>query len=216
MGHVPHCFVPGPWDGERLTPAEAAARHLERVLRLAPGSDLTYTDGAGTVGAGKWRPPHIDRGVEQRLPDEPRVTIAVAPPKSTERQRFLVEKLAELGVARLVWLAARYGDGRPPRPEKARAWAVGALEQSRGAWLLDIGGPVDVADLPVGAVLADRDGPSVGAGAVPDTIAIGPAGGWHPDELAIASRTISLGERILRTETAAIAAAVHALAARGA
>ncbi|MEN8114383.1 MAG: RsmE family RNA methyltransferase [Actinomycetota bacterium] len=211
MRHVPHCFVPAPWTDDRLALGEATVRHLERVLRLAPGDPVSYTDGSGTIGSGPWAAPFIERGAEDSTPrGSHEVTIAVAPPKGSDRQRFVVEKLAELGVARLIWISTRYGDAKSPKPAKAATWAIGALEQSRGAWLLDIGGPMGLADVPGDMAIADPAGERIGSGPSVDTIAIGPAGGWHPDELAEASMTVTLGDRILRTETAAIVAATLA------
>jgi 16S rRNA (uracil1498-N3)-methyltransferase len=43
------------------------------------------------------------------------------------------------------------------------------------------------------------------------TIAVGPEGGWAPAEVAIAAGTVSLGERVLRVETAALVAAARAI-----
>ena len=193
-----------------LTPPAATARHLVGVLRLDPGRPVTYTDGAGTTGDGVWTGTEIRRGDESGVQPSGDVIIAVAPPKGSDRQRFVVEKLAELGVGRLIWLSTRYGDARPPKAAKADAWAIGALEQSRGAWKMCIEGPIRLEGLPPGFLLAHQDGESLRARGGPVTIAIGPAGGWHPDEIAVEARTVSLGTSVLRTETAAIAAAVLA------
>ncbi|MEN8234340.1 MAG: RsmE family RNA methyltransferase [Actinomycetota bacterium] len=210
--HVPHCYLPAPWVGDQLVPDDVAVRHLERVLRLVPGNAVSYTDGTGRVGIGTWAPPFIERGDEELTAHgPPMVAIAVAPPKGAERQRFVVEKLAELGVRRLTWLDARYSDAKPPKPDKAAAWAIGALEQSRGAWLLDVDGPLSLAELSGAVALAHPDGEPLGSGSQIDTIAIGPAGGWHPDEVAGVGKAVTLGERILRTETAAIVAATLAI-----
>jgi len=202
--------VPRPWSDEVLTPPSAAVRHLTGVLRLTPGRPVRYTDGAGTTGDGVWTGADIRRGAETVAGRPGDVAIAVAPPKGSDRQRFVVEKLAELGVARLIWLSTRYGDARPPKGEKADAWAIGALEQSRGAWKMRIDGPVRLEDLPPDFLLADADGAPLRRDAGPVTIAIGPAGGWHPDELVSPERTVSLGTSVLRTETAAVTAAVLA------
>ncbi len=66
------------------------------------------------------------------------VTLAVAPPHDKDRLRFMVEKLAELEVRRLAFLQARFGAGRLPDQSKATSWAIGALEQSQGGWLMEI------------------------------------------------------------------------------
>jgi 16S rRNA (uracil1498-N3)-methyltransferase len=210
--HVPHCFTPSPWTGDVLRLSAETSRHLELVLRLHPGDVVTYTDGAGTLGEGTWDGAALRRGEELEVPiPEREVTIAVAPPKGIDRQRFVVEKLAELGVGRLVWLHARYGDANAPKRMKSLAWAVGALEQSRGARMLDVSGPLALGQLHGRVVLAHPGGAQLGDIDGSLTIAIGPAGGWHPGEIAAAGGTVSLGDRVLRTETAAIVAATIAM-----
>ena len=211
MRHVPHCFLRPPWNGDRLDPPAETTRHLNRVLRLTPGDAVTYTDGEGVLGEGVWDGSAVQRGDEVETPAPVReITIAVAPPKGTDRQRFVVEKLGEIGVTRLVWLETRFGDALPPRPAKADAWAIGALEQSRGSRLLRVDGPVSPGDLSGHVVVAHPGGKSLSRIGRPSTIAIGPAGGWHPAELDARFERVSLGNRILRTETAAIVAATIA------
>jgi RsmE family RNA methyltransferase len=211
MRHVPHVLVPAPWEGDECPVPAATRRHLETVLRLASGADVTYTDGRGTVGEGVWHGSAIARGNERTVaPVVPVVTMAVAPPRSRDRQRFVVEKLQELAIQRLVWLSTGHGQVRPPGADKSTAWARAALEQSRGAHLMQI----DVASLESldadGVVWADITGDpvrSVAGGEGPFTVAIGPEGGWSGDERARFVRRVALASTILRTETAAVVAA---------
>ncbi len=178
---------------------------------------VDYTDGAGTVGSGSYRDGIVMRGPEEhRAAPRPGVVVAVAAPQSTDRQRFVVEKLAELGVDELVWLRTAHGGHRTPPPGKARSWAVGALEQSRGAHLMAVGGPVDLGGLAERGVvrLADPGGGPLEPGPDPLVLAIGPEGGFAAAELDGVTR-FGLGARILRVETAAVTAAVVALHATG-
>lgn len=182
-------------------------------MRRVETSAVSYTDGLGVVGSGKFAEGGIVRGEERQVARPPAPSIAVAPTQSTERNRFIVEKCAELGVVRLDWLASRHGQGRPPRGEKSKAWAVSALQQSRGAHLMDIGesecglggldGVVVVAD-PAGIDSLELDP------AWPVTIVIGPEGGFAPDELPSHLPKWKLNERVLRTETATVVAAALA------
>jgi 16S rRNA (uracil1498-N3)-methyltransferase len=140
--------------------------------------------------------------------------MAVAPPRAAERQRFLVEKLAELGVAELRWLATIHVSGRVPRRERAQAWAVAALEQSRGVYLMEINAEdVPPADLMPPLLVADPGGRPLSrafsprSGTVTVTVAVGPEGGFSADELPGHAEPLSLGPRILRVETAAVVAA---------
>jgi 16S rRNA (uracil1498-N3)-methyltransferase len=134
------------------------------------------------------------------------VTIAVAPPKARERQRFLVEKLQELGTHSLMWLRTERTEGRPPAAGKAKAWSIAALEQSRGAFLMQIsnGGMEECA----GALLADAEGRPLRELAPFDTeitVVIGPEGGLSESERSAHALRVCVGRTTLRTETAAVA-----------
>ncbi len=216
MPHVPHLYLQGPWEGPELELTGPATHHLQRVLRRADGAAVTYTDGAGAVGEGTLHGASVRRGDERVEPaPTPAVTLAVAALRSADRARFLVEKLAELGVDRLVWVTAEHGQGRPPRAEKAHAWAVAALEQSRGAHLLAVGGPLAPAGIAGPLWVADPAGgpPPSEPGGV--TVLVGPEGGLVAGEAPAHARPVGLGPRVLRTETAAVAAALLALQAVG-
>jgi 16S rRNA (uracil1498-N3)-methyltransferase len=210
MRHIPHLYLPDPWEEGEIPLADQQRDHLQKVLRLNDGAAVSYTDGAGTIGVGIVRVGSVVRGSESRVArPEPGVAVAVAPPRTAGRLRFLVEKLAELGIDRIYWLSTRYGEGRPPRVEKAAAWAESALEQSRGAWLLDFDGPTAVADLPESSTLwvAERETyppPSVVSGGI---LVIGPEAGFAEGEVPAAANRIALGTRVLRVETAAVVGA---------
>lgn len=215
MGHIPHLFLSDPWHGDTITPPADTVAHLERVLRTGDGEPVSYTDGRGTIGTGVWRASEVERGSERRV-DPPSIdlTLAVAAPKSVGRLRFIVEKLGELGVRRLCWLDTRFGSARPRNPGKARSWAIAALEQSRGAHLLELGGSLGLEQLdrplfvtrPGATPLAETELPRS------PTVAVGPEGGFAPDELPEDATPLGLGPRVLRTETAAIAVASIVLA----
>jgi 16S rRNA (uracil1498-N3)-methyltransferase len=216
MRHQPHLFIPRPWSAEVLQAGSDHQRHLDRVLRYPEGGAISYTDGAGTFGIGVWNGATVERGDESEV-DRIAVdlTMAVAPPRSKERQRFVVEKLQELGVSRLVWIITERGQARAPRSDRSTAWAISALEQSRGAWLMDVTdsrfsdlpNPVvaDMAGAPISSTWSELDGA---------TIAVGPEGGFSDSEVTMFSRTVGLGSGVLRTETAAVAAAAAVLLGR--
>jgi 16S rRNA (uracil1498-N3)-methyltransferase len=188
--------------------------HLRRVLRLAPGSDVTAGDGAG-----RWRPCRLGDGpvlemagepVAERRP-EPPVTVAFALVKG-ERPELVVQKLTELGVDRILPFVAgrsvvRWDSDRADRHiERWRTIARQAAMQCRRTTLPEVA-PVatfeSVAALP-GAALADAFGtpPSLD---LPVAL-IGPEGGWTPAEKAVGLPIVRLGAHVLRAETAAITA----------
>jgi 16S rRNA (uracil1498-N3)-methyltransferase len=208
--HVPRLFLPRPWDSSFLALSEPQIRHLGRSLRLSSGSVVTYTDGGGVVGEGQLVDDRIERGSEQSPKARSTIRLAVAPPKSADRVRFIVEKLQEMGVGKLTWLTTTYAQGRPPRSDKSRAWAVSALEQSRGIWLMEIEGPISLRDIDR-PLVADADG---SAQIDPTcTVCIGPEGRWAEEEILDSMPVASLGSTVLWTETAALVAATHAIIA---
>lgn len=207
MSRVPHVFVAGPWNTPQLELTAEKQRHLERVLRLSTGAELTYTDGAGHSGKGVLDGGRLIRGQETSRRRTSNLTLAVAPPRSTDRTRFVVEKLSELGIAKLLWIETERSTGSPPRSEKAHSWSIAALEQSLGVWLPEIG--VARLDELEGAWLADEGGDPWPRGGFDsqDVVAIGPEGGWTDREKA-SHDLVSLGEPVFRIETAAVVAAV--------
>ena len=211
MGHIPHLFLQQPWAPTAVPIPASAAHHLARVLRLDAGANVTYTDGAGLRGHGRLLDGTVIRGEEQSVSPPPvAITVAVAPPHDKDRLRFMIEKLAELEVRRVVFLKTRFGAGRLPDLFKSTAWVVGALEQSRGSWLMEVApGWTEVEDLDAPFLLfADQDGPGF-HGQTPNavTVAIGPEGGWGPGEVPAGAARWGLGRTVLRVETAAIVAA---------
>ena len=222
VGRRPHVFLPSPWSGDYLRVDQSVRHHLERVLRLQAGDPVTYTDGAGLTGSGFFEGDGVTRGPEERHPEQCReIVVAVAPPRSPRRARMIVEKLAELGVDRLVWLDAIRGSASPPRPERVRSWSIAALEQSRGIRLLDVQGPLPVRTEWPGHVVfvADRDGSSpqqaLEAWRGAAVILVGPEGGFEEGEIDPTAIPVSFGPGVLRVETAVLAAGVLFAAARG-
>jgi 16S rRNA (uracil1498-N3)-methyltransferase len=210
MRHVPHLYLPPAWVGDEIPLSDEQTHHLHRVLRLGGGATISYTDGVGTKGEGMLHKGSVVRGTESHVARPgPEVSVAVAAPHQPQRVRFLVEKLAELGIDRLIWLNTRLREGRPPRIEKATAWARAALEQSRGVWLLEFGGPMVLDELPDSPTLwvAERERfppPTVVDGGI---LVIGPEAGFAEGEVPASANRIGLGKRVLRVETAAVVGA---------
>ncbi len=205
-----HVFVDDV-DSPELAPDDR--HHLERVLRLRVGEDVTVSDGAGrwrTCTFGAVLEPLGDVRAEAR--PQPPVTIALA---FTKGQRFdwAVQKLTELGVDTIVPLAAARSVVRWEKDRaghhvgRVRRIARQAAMQSRRVWLPAITDPRTVADVAAtpGAAMAVPGGgpPSLGN----PVVLVGPEGGWAEDEEALALPTVGLGATVLRSETAAVAAA---------
>lgn len=219
MAHVPHVFCPRPWPDGEIPLGDLQRHHLVRVLRLSSDTPVEYTDGVGTRGSGVFDGSAIVRGSETLEPaPAPRVLVAVAPPNNVDRCRFIVEKLAELGVDELQWITTEFSQGRAPRTDKAEAWAQAALQQSRRTRLMEVREPIPISSLDpsVRWYAADRDGGRIEVDrTAPIGLVVGPEGGLSADELAVFDRKLRLGPGVLRTETAAIVGAVHCLQLAG-
>lgn len=212
MKHVPHVVVAAPWEEGELGLSIVQWRHLTKVLRMGSGDRVSYTDGLGRVGRGVLASRAVVRGDETEVPRPSELTVAAAPPANKDRQRFLVEKLAELGVARLQWLATRHGKERTASASKVFSWALAATEQSRGAWLMETPQEVvELDELEAPILVCHPGGASDPAPA--HTVVIGPEGGLSEDELPEGASLWDLGPTILRVETAAVVAASRLLSA---
>jgi len=188
-----------------------AAHHVFRVLRVRPGDSVTVTDGVG-----QWRACRAGEGGLEpvgeivEVPRRPSLlTVACTIPKQ-DRPEWIVQKLTELGVDRVVFLHAersvvRWSDERAARHlVKLRRVAAEALQQSRRVWLPEVTGPTPSTELLPAAAAAEPGAPPIGP--ADTTVAIGPEGGWSPAELDVAASSVSVGDGVLRVETAAIVA----------
>lgn len=205
------------------------ARHLARVLRLLPGDRARLLDGHG--GVGLYAVARIEKKAvflqqleffEQPRPRS-RAIMALALSRAVRRSFFL-EKSVELG-AEAVWIwQARRSQGRLDRsaqPAWERQLRAGA-KQCVNPWLPEIrvfpGGAEEVA---AAAAIADwrllpfeqlENVPMLQPGQAGregcTVYAIGPEGGFAPEELACFEQAgfdrVSLGGRVLRCETAAV------------
>ena len=221
-------------DGATLILDGAPANYLGAVLRLTPGAQVKLFDDrtgewlAQIAEAGKKR---VTLAITAHLrPREPvpDLWLLFAPIKRG-RIDWVVEKATELGVARIVPVLTQRTIVDRVNLERLRAHAVEAAEQCERTALPDLGEPQKLDALlrawPEERPLyfADEMGgePLVGmATPGPGAILIGPEGGFTPGEAAAVrslpqARAVSLGPRILRAETAALAAVSLWMAAAG-
>ncbi|WP_427895553.1 16S rRNA (uracil(1498)-N(3))-methyltransferase [Kribbella sp. GL6] len=221
--------------GEELVLDGAEGRHAAVVRRIGAGERVRLTDGRGgwaegaVVAAAKTG---VTVAVDARGTTpayDPRVVVVQAVPKG-ERAELAVEMLTEVGVDVIVpWNAERSQfRANPERVEKMlakwQAWAFEASKQSRRTWFAEVAPLATTADvaqrlaaaaLPVvlheeaTTPLASLETPPAGD----IVLVIGPEGGIAPAELAaFAATPIRLGDTVLRTSTAGVAAAAALLA----
>ena len=231
-------FVDAPLTmGARIPLSREQANYLLNVLRLGAGDGVIVFNGVD----GEWRAELADTGrkaasldITQALrPQEagPDLDYLFAPLKHA-RLDYMVQKALEMGAARLRPVLTRRTQAHRVNLERMRANVIEAAEQCGVLALAQIEEP-----LPLEKVLAqwpqdrllvfcDEDAPMADAVAAlreratpgsPIAVLIGPEGGFDPSERAILmgmqqTLAISLGPRILRADTAAVAAlaVVHA------
>lgn len=226
-------FVSSPICGDRALLSGGEAHHLIHVMRAKPGDEVILFDGTGgefpaaitvlgraNVELVVGRRRDIDREAQRK------VTLGVALPKG-DRQRWLVEKSVELGIARLVPLKSERSAICPSASAATRLQraVIEASKQCRRNRLLEIAPAMDWPEFIQNASTAARrlvahpnkeltcQPPLARTDHLEIVLAIGPEGGWTDVELAqaVASgwETVDLGPRILRTETAALALAAY-------
>jgi 16S rRNA (uracil1498-N3)-methyltransferase len=227
-----------PIAGDRATLAGPEAHHLLHVMRGSVGDRVTLFDGSGAEFAAeitKCARAEVElrildrREVNRELPFD--LIVGVSLPKG-DRQKWLVEKLTELGVTQLVPLVTERGVAQPTAGalDRLRRSVIEAAKQCGRNRLMTIAEPQDWtaflahgSDSPSQRLVAHFGGTpladSITSTAIRTQLAIGPEGGRTDEEAAAAVaagwRIVDLGPRILRVETAAVAlAAVVAASAR--
>jgi 16S rRNA (uracil1498-N3)-methyltransferase len=223
---LPRLFVSVPLgEGTRVDLDAGQANYLGNVLRMKEGGELLLFDGA----SGEWLARIAEAGkkrmalaVDRRTREAetiPDVWLAFAPVKRA-RIDWLVEKATELGAARLAPVTTQRTIVERLNLERLRAHIVEAAEQCGRTVLPELAEPAPLARFLAGRdpgrslYFADEGGGEPAAIAFkPGAAAIltGPEGGFTDDERAAIraapnAHPISLGPRILRAETAALAA----------
>jgi len=221
-------------DGAMVELDAGQANYLGNVMRLGVGSELLVFDGA----SGEWLARIAEAGrkrmtltVERRTREPetiPDVWLAFAPVKRAQTD-WLVEKATELGAARLLPVMTRRTIAERVKLERLEAIAIEAAEQCGRTLLPEIAAPVDLKRLldsrdPTRKLyFADEGGGERASTAFvpgPALILTGPEGGFTDDERSAIRAApnlipISLGPRILRAETAALAALTTLMATAG-
>jgi len=216
--------------GDRAALVGEHADHLARVLRGRIGQDFDIATGNAVrrgritfVGDARVEF-ELGEEVSARTPGEITLVLAIF---KFDRMEWAIEKCTELGVSRIVPAIARRTDSRlaAASVKRVQRWqriARQASEQSRRAAAPEIAEPIKVSEAvtlqaALRIVLAESEDqrllrdvlkPQTADGGI--VLAIGPEGGWTEDELEsfrqAAWISASLGNTILRAETAAMAA----------
>ena len=209
---------------------ESDSQHCCRVLRMVEGDNLEVVDGRGTLYRCRIVTAHSKRTeveVFERVA-HPKVwtgsiTVAVAPTKHLDRMEWLVEKLTEIGVNRIIPLHCARSERKEIKTERLLKIAVSAMKQSLKAILPDIHPTTPYMDF-VNTCPSDSRFIAYCDASIPrrlysrelrpgtdTTVLIGPEGDFSPKEITAAIDAgfvpVTLGDNRLRTETAALVAA---------
>lgn len=215
---------------------ESESQHCVRVLRMRDGDELVAVDGKGHRYRCRIAEAHQKHTMVEILhveevaaPWTNRITIAVAPTKNMDRMEWLVEKLTEVGVDRVIPVLCQRSERRELKLDRLQKIAVSAMKQSLKATLPEI---LPLTPLPVALELMcepqrlmaycdptipRRELAGVYAPGSDVAVLIGPEGDFSPEEirmtLARGWMPVTLGDVRLRTETAALTAdiAIHTL-----
>jgi 16S rRNA (uracil1498-N3)-methyltransferase len=229
LRHTPRLFVDtGLGGGRTVEPGADQAHYLRHVLRLKIGDTLRLFNGRD----GEWKASvaalakrsltlalHEQTRAQQAEPD---LWLCCAPIKKAHFD-YMIEKATELGVAAIQPILTARAQIREVNAERCRAIAIEAAEQSERLTIPEIRKPVTLADLAASWPPARRlivcaewgeaapVGKALPAAASSAAILTGPEGGLAAEELerlrALPQAVfIRLGPRVLRADTAAIAA----------
>lgn len=209
---------------------EDDAKHCLRVLRKTIGDIVEVVDGKGSrykcrLMSDNPRKAAVEIVESVVVPPtwDTDITIAVAPTKNMDRMEWLVEKLTEIGVNRIVPLLCRHSERKEIKVDRLQRIAISAMKQSLKATLPDIypmtpikkafaelkadAGFIAYCDPSIPRILLARAYKAQMRSCV---ILIGPEGDFDTDEIRLALDNgyspISLGDSRLRTETAALCA----------
>jgi 16S rRNA (uracil1498-N3)-methyltransferase len=222
-------FSVSPITTDHATLDGPEAHHLLHVMRAAVGTQITLFDNSGAeftavvekLGRSNLELRIFERQIIDRELPFPLI-VGVALPKG-DRQKWLVEKLTELGVTRLVPLITERGVAQPRESavERLQRTVIEACKQCGRNRLMEISEPIvwtewgaaevdarscrrliaQPGGVPLSTIVSDSFGET--------RIAIGPEGGFTDKEVAVAIsadwQSVDLGPRILRVETAAVA-----------
>jgi 16S rRNA (uracil1498-N3)-methyltransferase len=224
------------WDEATAVITGSQAQHMARVLRARPGLEADVVAGGFVFHAevAAVSPEEIRFKLIAEVEADPALPITlVVSVYKFDRMEWAIEKATELGVASIAPVIARRTEkhlarAADKRVERWRRIAHEAAQQSRRSDVPLIHAPallaerIRAASTSTRIVLAEQERTITLRNALDEAIdkaqaemptleiAIGPEGGWAPDEEALFDangwRAASLGPRILRAETAALAA----------
>ncbi len=226
-------WIADTWTSATATLTGEQAEHLARVLRAAPGQVYDVVAGGFLHRAEivSVQPGKVVFTLHEELESDAALPLhLLLAVFKFDHMEWAIEKATELGIARITPVLARrtekhLAQAASKRVERWRRIALEASKQSRRTTIPEIADPIALKPAleqttepvrillseteqvtVIGSVLANTDDD----GSLTYALAIGPEGGWTPEEMDLFTQhqwqPVTLGPRILRAETAAIAA----------
>ncbi|MGK7388954.1 MAG: RsmE family RNA methyltransferase [Candidatus Cyclobacteriaceae bacterium M2_1C_046] len=223
-------FEPGIPEGTETLNEEESV-HCIKVFRHKEGDQIGLIDGKGGVYKAvirKANPKNVVFEIlERNISPSPsyQIHLVIAPTKNADRMEWLVEKLAEIGVTSINLVFTQNSERRKYRIDRLQKKIIAALKQSKNPFAPQLYEPVDLQVFlnkenthQKFIAFVDPENPDhLSTKGKPDssyTILIGPEGDFTKEELyeciAVGYEKVSLGNHVLRTETAGLMA-VHTL-----
>jgi len=212
-------------EGNKAIFDEQESTHCIRVLRHKAGDELMFTDGNGKRYSGKIEVANARNCVleiEQTEKEKKRdfyLHIAIAPPKAIDRFEWFLEKATELGIEEITPLLCRYSERKHLNHERCEKILMSAMKQSNRLYLPKLNELTKFDTF----LKNNLEGTKAIAHCEPcekrslntfitssqnPLMLIGPEGDFSKEEIEIAIarnfEAVSLGEKRLRTETAAV------------
>ena len=209
--------------------SENSSRHIVQVLRMKEGEKIQLTNGKGYLLTAEITTAHkksTEVTIVEKLeipPPPNKITIAISFIKNANRFEWFLEKATEIGITDIVPIICHRTEKTHFREERMKQILVSAMLQSRQVWLPDFAAPIKInefiktaeANHKLIAHCEEKDKKELkefSFGAASRMILIGPEGDFTSEEIEEAIQhnfiPVSLGETRLRTETAALVAAV--------
>ena len=200
--YIPNCDL----DSDYITLDDSKLHHLKNVLRMKNEDNVNISNGNGKLLIGKLCKNDVKVSSKKEYVRNHETKIFVPPLREKNRFRFMIEKLVELNVSKLVIGKTENSQNTRIEADRISNWAISAVEQSGSPFFPDIEVTEEI-DFSIFRTCFDISGEPINKDTDKvDTFAIGPEGGWSPKELANFEIKYKITDFNLRSETAAVSA----------
>tara|TARA_B100000609_G_scaffold66202_2_gene52205 strand:- start:2332 stop:2967 length:636 start_codon:yes stop_codon:yes gene_type:complete len=200
--YIPNCDL----DSDYITLDDSKLHHLKNVLRMKNEDNVNISNGNGKLLIGKLCKNDVKVSSKKDYVRNHETKIFVPALREKNRFRFMIEKLVELNVSKLVIGKTENSQNTRIEADRISNWAISAVEQSGSPFFPDIEVTEEI-DFSIFKTCFDISGEPINKDTDKvDTFAIGPEGGWSPKELTNFEIKYKITDFNLRSETAAVSA----------